>query len=372
MPEEALPMKRTSVDSPGPAIRVVVVDDSGMMRRAICHALESEPLIQVVGTGCNGREAVELVRQHQPDLVTLDIEMPVMDGLKALEAIMAARPTPVLMLSALTAPGAQATLKALELGAADFLVKPGTQGGGSARGFADALVARALAVACRHAGPRLGPAEPAGESPRRELPPGGLRLVAIGASTGGPRALQKLLLELPARLDAGVVIVQHMPPLFTRQFAIRLNENGPLPVREAEDGDPVVPGTVLLAPGHSNIELDRAPGARARVRLVEPVDEHRLSPSVDIFFNSAASVMGNRTVALVLTGMGTDGAEGLGRIRQAGGITMAQDKDSCVVYGMPRACIESGSAERIVSLDRAADEIQRALGRAAGRRRNAA
>ncbi len=372
MPHAGMPLTAWSAQAPGPAIRVIVVDDSGMMRRAICRALESEPLIQVVGTGANGREAVELVKQHHPDLVTLDIEMPVMDGLEALQAIMAVRATPVLMLSAHTTPGAQATLKALELGAADFLVKPGAYARGNARGFADALVARALAVACRHAGPRSGRIESAGPAPVRQLPAGGLRLVAIGSSTGGPRALQKILSELPADLDAGVVMVQHMPALFTRQFAIRLNECSAMQVREARDGDQVEPGTALLAPGHSHIELDRVLGSRAWVRLVESEDERPLRPSVDIFFHSVAQVMGERTAAVVLTGMGIDGAEGLASIRAAGGITMAQDKDSCVVYGMPRACVENGSAERIVPLDGLVGEIHQVLGAAAGRRRNVA
>jgi two-component system chemotaxis response regulator CheB len=339
-----------------------------MMRRAIARALESCPPIRVVGTAANGAECLKLVQELSPDVVTLDIEMPVMNGLEALEILMTERPTPVLMLSALTAPGAEATLRALDLGAADFLVKPGTHSSADGLRFADDLVARILAIACRNAGPRSVPAAPLAASPTRRLPGEGLRLVALGASTGGPRAIQAILSGLPRDFPAGVAILQHMPALFTRQFALRLHELSPLPVREAEDGDFLEPGRVLLAPGHSHMEIDQFTGNRARVRLVHPPENTLLRPSVDQFFQSAAERIGDRTLAYVMTGMGNDGCKGMAGIRDAGGITWAQDESSCVVYGMPRACVESGAAQRVVPLGRAAAELVQLFG-GAGRSR---
>ena len=191
----------------------------------------------------------------------------------------------------------------------------------------------------------------------------------MGASTGGPRAIQTILSRLPADLGAGVAILQHMPPLFTRQFAIRLNEISALSVREAEDGDFLEAGRVLLAPGHSHMEIDQFTGNRARIRLVRPPESTILRPSVDLFLYSSAACVGDRTLAYGLTGMGKDGCEGMARVRKAGGITWAQDQESCVVYGMPRACVEAGAAERVVPLDQAAFEIERALGPPVCRRR---
>lgn len=345
-----------------PRIRVAVVDDSAMSRAAIVRMLESEPRIEVVAVGTNGADAVHIARSLQPDVMTLDIEMPVMDGLAALGLIMSERPLPVLILSALTTPGAEATLKALERGASDFMVKPGVQGDADQNRFRDGLVARVLAIACRFAGPQptKSPVTPA--PVQRLLPRGGFRLVAIGASTGGPKALQTLMALLPANLDAGVVLVQHMPPIFTAQFAKRLNETGPLRVKEAENGDVLLPGTALLAPGHRNLVLDSVDGDRARVRVTSEPLATPLKPSVDVFFRSAAELNGPRTLGVVLTGMGEDGCEGMRAIRAAGGLTMAQDRDSCVVYGMPRACVEAGVVDRVVRLEEAAVAIQDALG----------
>jgi len=345
-----------------PRIRVAVVDDSAMSRAAIMRMLESEPRIEVVAVGTNGAEAVHIAQEVRPDVMTLDIEMPVMDGLAALGVIMAEWPLPVLVLSALTTPGAEATLKALDRGASDFMVKPGLQADADPGRFRDGLVARVLAIACRFAGPQPAKVLPASPGLTRRLPRGGFRLVAVGASTGGPKALQTLMALLPGDLDAGVVLVQHMPPVFTTQFAKRLNETSPLRVAEAKDGDILEPGTALLAPGHRNLVLDAIDGNRARVRVTAEPASTTLKPSVDVFFRSAAELNGPRTLGLVLTGMGEDGCEGLRAIRAAGGLTLAQDRDSCVVYGMPRACVEAGVVDRVVRLEEAAAAIQEALG----------
>jgi two-component system, chemotaxis family, protein-glutamate methylesterase/glutaminase len=349
------------------AVRVLVVDDSSFIRSAITRMLSSEPTVVVVGTASNGEEALRMIPHTRPDVMTLDVEMPVMDGLTTLQAVMRDHPMPVLMLSAFTGPGADATLRALEMGAADFMLKPARLTDSEAAHLRSGLVARVLALACRHAGPKVTPLQrPAGAL--RELPADGFRLVVIGASTGGPRALQQVLATLPSRLDAGVLIVQHMPPLFTEQFARRLDALGGPTVREARATDTLEAGVALLAPGDSHMEVVAVGAGHASVRLTtEPRDE--LTPSIDVLFRSAARVNGPRTVGVILTGMGSDGCAGLAKIRQAGGVTLAQDEASCVVYGMPRACAEAGVVDRMVSPATAGASILEALGQPALRAR---
>ncbi|MBI5835696.1 MAG: chemotaxis response regulator protein-glutamate methylesterase [Candidatus Eisenbacteria bacterium] len=352
------------------AVRVMVVDDSSFIRSALTRMLSSERSVVVVGTASNGQEALRMIPHARPDVLTLDFEMPVMDGLETLRAVMRDFPMPVLMLSAHTAPGAEATLRALELGAADFMLKPARLTDAEAAHLRSGLVARVLALACRHAGPRPVPVRPPGGEVRI-LPGDGPRLVTIGASTGGPRALQQVLESLPSTLDAGVLIVQHMPPLFTRQFAERLDSLGILPVREARPEDVVRHGQVLLAPGDHHLEVTGIVPGGLSVRLTrEPESEMR--PSIDVLFRSAAAHNGSRTVALVLTGMGADGRAGMTEVRRAGGVTLAQDEPSCVVYGMPRACVEAGVVDRTVTPAAAGRAILKALGgRSAARERKA-
>ena len=348
------------------AVRVLVVDDSSFMRSALVRMLESEPTIKVVATGHNGADAVDLVQELEPDVVTLDLEMPVMDGLAALARIMRERPTPVLMLSAHTRPGAEATLRALELGAADFMVKPDHNSATEVKRLRDGLIARVLALACRNAGPKAPPPAPAAPA-RLALPSGaGLKLVVIGASTGGPRALQQLFAGLPQGLDAAVVVVQHMPRLFTGPFAERLSAAGGLTVREAAHGQRLEAGTAVLAPGDSHLEISRMRGTHAWVGLTTGGSSVLHRPSIDMLFRSAAQLAGDRALGVVLTGMGSDGCEGMRRIREAGGITLAQDEDSCVVYGMPRACVEAGAVQRVVPLEEMAAAICKAAGIKAG------
>ncbi len=342
------------------AVRVMVVDDSSFIRSALTRMLSSERSVVVVGTASNGEEALRMIPHARPDVLTLDVEMPVMDGLATLTAVMRDFPMPVLMLSAHTAPGAEATLRALELGAADFVLKPARLTDSEAAHLRSGLVARVLALACRHAGPRAIPIRPPSGSVR-VLPSDGPRLVVIGASTGGPRALQQLMEAMPRGLGAGVLVVQHMPPLFTRQFAERLNALGVMPVREARPSDVLETGTVLLAPGDHHLEVTGLEADRLTVGLSrEPESEMR--PSVDVLFRSAARHNGARTVGLVLTGMGADGRAGLTEIHRAGGVTMAQEESSCVVYGMPRACVEAGVVDRLVTPGAAGRAIEEALG----------
>ncbi|HVP39747.1 MAG TPA: chemotaxis response regulator protein-glutamate methylesterase [Candidatus Saccharimonadales bacterium] len=345
------------------AVRVLVVDDSAFIRTALTRMLSSERSVAVVGTASNGAEALRMLPLARPDVITLDLEMPVMDGLETLRAVMRDHPVPVLMLSAHTAPGAEATLKALELGAADFMLKPARLTDSEAAHLRAGLVARVLALACRHAGPRGIPPPRLPQRALQALPRDGFRLVVMGASTGGPRALQQILESLPRELGAGVLVVQHMPPLFTSQFAARLDALAQVPVREARESDTVEAGQVLLAPGDFHMEVTAVEPDRARVRLSrEPASE--LRPSVDVLFRSAARRNGPRTLAVVLTGMGSDGRAGMTEIHRTGGVTLAQDADSCVVYGMPRACVEAGVVDRVVSLEEVGGAILEVLGAA--------
>jgi two-component system, chemotaxis family, protein-glutamate methylesterase/glutaminase len=332
-----------------PAIRVLVVDDSAFMRLAITRALNEQAAIEVVGTAHDGIEALAKARMLRPDVITLDIEMPNMDGLQTLAALMRERPVPVVMLSSLTTSGAPATIKALELGAVDFVAKPAADVAGPQLLREDLVRAVGGAV---HARLRpAGRAVTAARSPaaRVAVPLGASRaerVLAIGCSTGGPRALMDVLPRLPGNLPAAVLVVQHMPAGFTRSLAERLNEASALDVREAEDGDLAVQGRVLLAPGGQHMRLDQT----GRVRLDDGPTVHGVRPAVDLLFASLPPVFGAQCVAAVLTGMGSDGADGAAAIRAAGGRVLAEDASTCVVYGMPRAIVERGIAERHVPL----------------------
>jgi two-component system chemotaxis response regulator CheB len=329
-------------------IRVLVVDDSALVRQVLTRALAADPAIEVVGAAPDPLAARDKIKACAPDVITLDVEMPRMDGLTFLERLMRTRPMPVLMVSSLTEAGCQTTLRALELGAVDFVTKPRVGLSEALDTLGAEVVEKVKAVA--RARPRRLQAAP---DPVRPAAGGGLAgagelVVAVGASTGGTEALRELLGALPP--DApGLVVVQHMPEHFTRAFAERLDSLCALRVKEAEDGDRVLPGHGLVAPGNRHLRLVRD-GAICRVRLSqeEPVNRHR--PSVDVLFESAAHVLGPNAAGVLLTGMGQDGARGLLAMRRAGARTIAQDEASCVVFGMPREAIALGAAERVVPL----------------------
>jgi two-component system chemotaxis response regulator CheB len=344
-------------------IRVLVVDDSAFVRQALTRMLAAAPDIDVVGTAADGQEGVQKVLDLRPDVVTLDVKMPRVDGLEALRQIMARCPTPVLLLSSLTSEAGDVTLRGLELGAMDFIDKSTVQGTMNLLNLADELVAkvRALASVPRarlvQAPPPLPSATP--QRARARLPRA--EVVVIGTSTGGPPALQQIIPRLPQQLAATILVVQHMPVGFTRSLAERLDQRSLLPVREAEDGEALVPGMVLVAPAGRHMKLRRRAGQVPRVWLDDEPKNALHRPSVDVLMGSVAKVFGAQALALVLTGMGADGVEGLRAIRDAGGRTLAESEESCVIYGMPKAALEAGVAERSVHLARMADEIVAAV-----------
>lgn len=347
-------------------VRVLIVDDSSFFRKRIRHFLEESPGISVVGEAANGEEAVRLNQQLSPDLVTMDVAMPVLDGISAVRRIMREHPTRIIMFSALTREGAQATLEALDAGAVDFIPKVSDDGTGASNGML--LRNRVLEIAGRRtAGASSPPSHPTAPSPlpaaapfrqppERRKSPGAIELVLIGASTGGPVAVQDVLTRLPAGFAAPLLVAVHMPQAFTGPYAERLDGVCQLRVAEARDGDALLPGRVLVAPGGQQIRVERR-GKGLIVRLSDG-GEHLYKPSVDNVFSSAAEQVGAGVLAVVLTGMGSDGAEGARRLRQRGATVWAQDQASSVVYGMPAAVARNGSAERVLPLAQIGDELR--------------
>lgn len=359
-------------------IRVLIVDDSPFMRKAIERMLTTED-IQVVGTARDGEDALEKVAQLQPDIVTLDVEMPRMDGLTCLKRIMADFPRPVLMVSSLTQEGATATLEALAAGALDFIPKETSLASNSILQIQQDLQEKVRKLArsprFRKPSPRTPPTPAARPIPSPAPPPrpgapttgAGIpsspvaELLTIGCSTGGPKALQDLLPALPKNLPVPVLIVQHMPPSFTKPFADRLNGLCALTVKEAEHGEPARPGTVYIAPGGVHLNY-RQRGPQGFVELnPEPANSlHR--PSVDVMFLSVAQECTKQVLAVILTGMGSDGAKGMEALKAKGAHTLAEAEESCVVYGMPRAAYERGCVDQVAPLPDMAGILRRHFG----------
>lgn len=356
-------------------IRVLVVDDSAFMRKALSKMLEGDPEIEVAGTARDGIEALEKVASLDPDLVTLDVEMPRMGGIETLRRIMAEFPRPVIMVSSLTGEGAEVTLQALDLGALDYMTKHIDTTLLDIVRLENALREKVKTLARR----RLRPVPPRpisppsappvsvtsappvseGRGPTRRLAPA--RLVIVGASTGGPPALQTFFAGLSPRFSTSVVVVQHMPKAFTGPFAKRLGQAGPLAVKEAETGDRLEPGLGFVAPGGSHLVVRREGGGLVLHVTDQPADTlHK--PSVDVMFRSFAEVVGSGILSVVLTGMGSDGLEGVRALKAKGCQTIAQDAQTCVVYGMPRAIVEAGLADVVLPIDRIAAAVEGALG----------
>ena len=334
-------------------IRVLVVDDSALMRKLIPLILERDPDIEVVGTAMDGAFALKKIAELRPDVVTLDLEMPRMDGIETLRTIMRNAPLPVLVFSTHSREGAYSTFKALALGAIDFVAKPKDAAAGNLDPVAYQL-AEKIKVAKRAGGPKALPKLEAEPPPPRKnrgraaVAPS--RIIAIGISTGGPNALQYVLSQIPGDFPASFVIVQHMPEGFTDMFARRLDECCALDVQEAKSGDLLVAGRVLICPGNRHMMVRRMPrGEMAVLSDGATINGHR--PSVDVLFHSVAQEFALTAVGMLMTGMGDDGAEGLGAIKAAGGMTIAQSEDTCVVSGMPRAAIVKGYANKVLALD---------------------
>lgn len=331
-------------------VRALVVDDSGFFRRRITEILNADPDIEVVGTAADGREALLKVVQLKPDVITMDVEMPVMDGITAVRRITAMQPTPVLMFSSLTSEGAQATLDALDAGATDFLPKR-FEDIATDRARAASLLCQRVRILGRRRSASASPPPPAPKpvAPERvAIRHGDFQLVAIGASTGGPVALQRVLTALPAQFPLPLLLLQHMPASFTPAFATRLDQLCAIRVKEAADGDLLEPGLALLAPGGRQMVPERVRG-QLRVRITDSAPDQYYRPSVDVTFTAVAKVCNGRVLAIVLTGMGADGREGARLLKQGGSVVWAQDEETSVVYGMPGAV--APLADRILPLD---------------------
>ena len=342
-------------------IRVLVVDDSAFVRRALTRMLDSSPDIQVVGVAIDGKDGIDKVKELQPDVVTLDIKMPRLGGLEALKKIMDETPVPVLLLSSLTTEGADVTLRGLELGAMDFVDKSSVQGNMNLLNLAEDLKAKIRALASVPRGrlrsigkPVTQVARPLPVAHAPEASP--IEVVCIGTSTGGPSALQAIIPRLPDGFGSAILVVQHMPIGFTKSLADRLDSRSLLPVREAHNDEPVLPGHVLIGPAGKHLKVRRKAGL-LRVWLDEEPRATLHRPSIDVMMASVAKACHQRCLGVILTGMGADGVEGLRAIREAGGRTFAESAETCVIYGMPKAAAEAGVVDKAIPLTRMADEI---------------
>lgn len=356
--------------------RVVVVDDSAFMRKAISMMLESDPEIEVVGAGRDGQEGVDLVKKLKPDLVTMDVEMPRMDGLSALRIIMQENPTPVMMVSSLTTEGASATLTAMDLGAVDFIPKELSfvsldivnikddllekiKNIGRRKTILMARAKRRLSWNKAGSGMATRPQQDANKVSsidavkRRNL---GVKIIALGCSTGGPPALQTVVSRLPRNLSVPMVVVQHMPPKFTKSLAERIDSVSNVKVVEAQGGEEALPGHVYIAPGDKHMTISPGPG-RITLRTSNLPEGTLYKPCVDVMMKSVVERFGKRTLGVILTGMGSDGLAACRQLHGQGGHVIAQNEESCVVYGMPRAIVDGGIAEIISPIEQITDDI---------------
>ena len=379
-------------------IRVLIADDSAFMRKVLSDLFNSQSDFQVVGTAVNGQDAIEKVKKFQPDVLTLDVMMPVMDGLNALAVIMEQCPLPVVMVSSTTQKGTNETIRALALGAVDFVSKAG---GAISKidTIKDEILAKCRLAAKAHARKNFSASKPLiykpklpGEEPttrrievkrrtgyvppqrptltrtpsvepvRKIIPGTGKKIVAIGTSTGGPQALQAVITRLPGNLPCGVVVVQHMPAGFTKSLADRLNSISAISVKEAEHDEIIKPGQVYIAPGDYHLRIVPAGGGERKIALSQEPRVGNLRPTVNYMFESAAQ-FGRDLVSVIMTGMGSDGCEGMKKVKATGGYSIAQDEESCVVYGMPKAVVDAGLADEVRPLNKIAEAIVEAVRR---------
>ena len=346
------------------AIKVLIVDDSALIRAVLGEIIKQQPDIELVGAAADPYAARDLITRTQPDVLTLDVEMPRMDGLEFLERLMHGHPMPVLMLSSLTEAGADVTLRALELGAVDFFAKPKLNVQQSLNDYAAQIADKIRTVAKAKVHRRIRQTSPSSTRLQAQFN-SSERVILIGASTGGTEAIKTVLEQLPANCP-GILVTQHMPAGFTRSFAERLNRVTGLTVKEAEGNERVLPGHVFIAPGNHHLKLIRS-GANYMTTLSDEAPVHRHRPAVDVLFHSAASAAGRNAVAVLLTGMGKDGADGMLAMRSAGAHTIGQDEASSIVYGMPREAFERGAVCEQLPLAAIAAAVVRASGGAVTR-----
>lgn len=346
-------------------IRVLIADDSAFMRQVISDLINSDPELRVIAAARNGADALELIQKYNPDVVTLDLEMPKLNGLETLKEIMRTTPKPVVMISHLTQEGATTTLNCLDAGAMDFVPKPS---GSISLDFARAAqdLTEKIKMAHHNFRPNLITPAPVVRktshimpSPTSSLDMRKDMVVALGTSSGGPRALKEVVPLLPADFPAGMVIVQHMPPGFTRSLAERLNQESKIRVKEAEEGDRIEPGLALLAPGGYHMEIEKG----GIISLNQKPQLWGVRPCVDYMMQTIAPLYGDRLIGVILTGMGRDGANGMADIKRHGGQTIIQNEETCLVYGMPRAVAERGLADHVVPLQEVAHKIVQLLNR---------
>ncbi len=357
-------------------IKILIVDDSAFMRKSLEILLSQDPDIEIVGFGKNGKEAVEKAKELKPDVITLDIEMPVMDGLTALQIIMKEAPTTVIMISSLTTEGAESTLKAMQLGAVDFIPKEMSFVSVNISGIKDSLIQKIKSVGNKktilgrlarvrsdrkptqheisYGKESYGTAEKQLEKKRIEA-------IALGISTGGPISLQKVIPNIKGNLNVPLIIVQHMPPNFTKSLANRLNGMSKVSVKEAEHGEILKNGMVYIAPGGKHITFRKEGMSKYKVNLSDEPANTLHRPSVDVMMSAAANTWGNRTLGIIMTGMGKDGLEGAKLLNSKGGLVIAQDEESSVVWGMPRAIYEAGIADIVAPLEKIADLINKVI-----------
>jgi len=354
-------------------VKVLVVDDSRFYRNRLCEILASDANIQIVGTAENGREGVEKALSLKPDVITMDIEMPIMDGISAVREIMNKRPTPILMLSSLTAEGAQATLDALDAGAVDFLLKRLDKLTYKKAEFSGTICKKIRTLGNRSShfsklalgkdksdiqfsARRANSERSANALERGGLLAGKFKIIVIGASTGGPVAVQSILCALPRDFPVPILVVQHMPASFTGSFAHRLDSLSELSIKEAEDGDVIVVGKVYVAPGGRQLVLEeKADGPLVKIR--DSNENEQYKPSVDITYKSVSEIYGKEVLAIVLTGMGSDGRDGAALLKSKGSEVWAQDEHSCIVFGMPHAVIDAGLADRVLPITEIAHQL---------------
>ncbi|UCH81517.1 MAG: chemotaxis response regulator protein-glutamate methylesterase [Nitrospiraceae bacterium] len=345
-------------------VKVLIVDDSAFMRNTLSSMIASDPDLEVIGIARDGIEAIDKVASLQPDIVTMDVEMPRMDGIEALKHIMSKNPVPVLMVSSLTTEGAEATLDALDLGAVDFIPK-----NLSDLSINIVKIKKVLLDKLKNIGSKglvkyknnvliqpLKMPKPSEYTSHRKT-----GIVAIGSSTGGPKALQTIISNIPREFPVPILIAQHMPPSFTGPFAERLNQISAVYVKEAEDGEPIEKGTVYIAPGGGHMGVRRIKLTKSAIALSQNTSKYIYKPSADHLMLSVTESFSGKVLGVILTGLGNDGTQGMKEIKNKGGRTIAESEESCVVYGMPKSVVEAGVADKIVKLDEIAGEIVNAV-----------